>query len=90
MSRLTRGVTAEPISREQILRCERGQEDINFSSSADHKQDWQPYPVDSYSVTRDDHTYIYTIRGCQSGTWSGEQEKIRGTSTKLQRRHYFY
>ena len=23
-------------------------------------------------------------RGCQSGTWSAGQEKIRGTSTKLQ------
>ena len=27
------------------------------------------------------------IRGCQSGTWSAGQEKIRGTSTKLQREH---
>ena len=27
------------------------------------------------------------IRGYQSGTWSTEQEKIRGTSTKLQREH---
>ena len=24
------------------------------------------------------------IRGCQSDTWSAEQKKIRGTSTKLQ------
>ena len=24
------------------------------------------------------------IRGCQSGTWSAGQKKIRGTSTKLQ------
>ena len=23
---------------------------INFSCSADHEQDWQPYPVDPYSV----------------------------------------
>ena len=28
-----------------------------FSCSADHEQDWQPYPVDPYSGTRDDHTW---------------------------------
>ena len=27
---------------------------------------------------------ISNIRGCQSGTWSAGQKKIRGTSTKLQ------
>ena len=36
MSRLTRDRTAEPVSRDQILRRERG-------------QDRQPYPVDPYS-----------------------------------------
>ena len=29
-----------------------------FPSSADHEQDWQPYPVDPYSAICDDHTYI--------------------------------
>ena len=38
--------TAEPVSRYQILRCERGQGNINFPCSPDHEQDWQPYPVD--------------------------------------------
>ena len=47
MSRLTR--TAEPVSRDQILRHARGQGSINFPCSADHEQDWQPYPVDPYS-----------------------------------------
>ena len=46
MSRLTRDGVAEPVSRDQILRRERGQGNINFLFSADHKQDWQPYPVD--------------------------------------------
>ena len=46
MSRLTRDGTAEPISRDQILRHARGQGNINFPCSADHEQDWQPYPVD--------------------------------------------
>ena len=31
-----------------------------FPCSADHEQDWQPYPVDPYSATCDDHTYIHT------------------------------
>ena len=46
MSRLTRDGTAEPISRDQILKHARGQGDINFPCSADHEQDWQPYPVE--------------------------------------------
>ena len=49
MSRLTtRDGTAEPVSRDQILRCERGQGNINFLCSADHEQDGPPYPVDPY------------------------------------------
>ena len=57
MSRLTQDGTAEPVSGGQILRCERGQENSNFPSSADHKQDWQPYPVNLYSAICDIHTY---------------------------------
>ena len=38
--------TPEPISRDQILRRERGQGNIHFPCSADHVQ---PYPVDPYS-----------------------------------------
>ena len=50
MSRLTRdGAAAETVSRDQILRHERGQGKIHFPCSADHEQDWQPYPVDPYS-----------------------------------------
>ncbi|CAM9672081.1 unnamed protein product [Ascophyllum nodosum] len=60
MSRLTRDGTAEPISRDQILRPARGQRNIHFPCSADHEQDWQPYPVDPYSAICDDHTYIRT------------------------------
>ena len=60
MSSLTRDGTAEPVSRDQILRHARGQENIHFPCSADHEQDWQPYPVDPYSAICNDHTYIYT------------------------------
>ena len=30
---------------------------IHFPCSADHVQDWQPYPVDLYSCYMCDHTY---------------------------------
>ena len=55
MSRLTRDGTAEPVSRGQILRHERGQGNIHFCCSADHVQDGQPYPVDPYAC------YMYVM-----------------------------
>ena len=45
---LRRDGTAETVSRDQILRRERGQGNIIFSCSAHHEQHWQPYPVDPY------------------------------------------
>ena len=63
MSRLTRDGTAEPVSRDQILGHERAQGNIHFPCSADHEQDWQPYPVDPYSCYMCDHTHIYTVNG---------------------------
>ena len=43
------------------LRCERGQGHIHFSCTADHEQDWQPYPIDPYSaIVCDGHTNIHT------------------------------
>ena len=56
MSRLTRDGTTEPVSRDQILRHARGQGNVHFPCSADHEQDWQPYPVDPYS-----ELYVMTI-----------------------------
>ena len=50
LSRLTWDGTAETVSRDQILRRERGQGNTHFPCSADHEQDWQPYPVDPYSA----------------------------------------
>ena len=62
MSKLTRDGTAEPVSRDQILRRVRGQENINFPLSGDHEQDWQPHPVDPYSAICDDHTHMHITR----------------------------
>ena len=59
-SRLTRDGTVYPL-REifQILRREHGEGKEPFPLSADHEQDWQPYPVDPYDGERADHTYRY-------------------------------
>ena len=46
-------------SRETKFSDTQEQGNIIFSCSADHEQDWQPYPVDPYSAICDDHTYIY-------------------------------
>ena len=71
MNRLTRDGTAEPVSRDQILRHARGQGNVHFPCSADHEQDWQPsYPVDPYPAICDDHTYIhntYILATCLVG-----------------------
>ena len=60
MSRLTRDGTPEPVPRDPIFRCERGQGNIIFPCSADHVEDWQPYPVDPYSYYMCDHAYIHS------------------------------
>ena len=57
MSRLARDGTAEPVSRDQILRRERGQGNIHFFCSADHEQDWQ-------HLTR----FIHTLAICDDHT----------------------
>ena len=55
MSMPTRDGTAEPVSRYQILRRERGQGNIHFPCSAHHEQGWQPYQDDPYSC------YVYRL-----------------------------
>ena len=67
-SRLTRDVTAEPISRDRILRREQRQRHVNFPCSADHEQDWQPYPVDPYSCYMCDYTYNPLLLGTVNDT----------------------
>ena len=64
MRRLTRDGTAKPVPRDQIIRRVRGQGSIHFPCSADHEQEWQPYPVDPYSAICDDHTYYSPFGKC--------------------------
>ena len=67
MSRLTWDGTTEPVSRDQILRRERRQGFFFFTCSADHEQDWQPYPVDPYSCYMCDHTFMKMEDGSTAG-----------------------
>ena len=72
MSRKMRDGTAKPISGDQILRRERGQGNIHFPCSADHEQDWQPYPVDRYSANDLLIDWFHTF-----SVLSLQQEKLR-------------
>ena len=36
-------------------------EHFHFPYSADHEQDWQPYPVDLYSAISYNNTYMPTV-----------------------------
>ena len=52
--------TAEPVSRDQILRHVRGHGNTHFPCSADHEQEWQPYPrlINTLLYVMTIHTYI--------------------------------
>ena len=79
-SRLTRDGTAEPVSQDQILRHARGQGNVHFPCSADHEQDWQPYPVDPYYAICDYHIYIYIyIYVCDGHAYSSRDIRITAT-----------
>ena len=83
--------TAGTVSRDQILRRERGQRNIRFPCSADHEQEWQPYPVDSYSCYICDHTYtkytymvyIYPYQASGSVTCVSTSQVIKYASNSL-------
>ena len=62
MSRLARDGTAESVSRDQFFRRERRQGNVHVSCSADHEQDWQPYPVDPHAAKSDDDIHTYILR----------------------------
>ena len=59
MSRLTRDGTAEPVSRDKFSGAS-GDRGIlfYFPCSADHEQDWEPYPVDPFCCYMCDHADI--------------------------------
>ena len=80
MSGLTRDGTAEPVSRNQILRHKRGQGNFHFSCSADHVQDWQPYPVDhTLAICVTIHTYCTILFYCDNNNepWWRRLSKIQ-------------
>ena len=61
MGSLTRDGTAEPVSRDQILRHERERGNVHFSCSADHVQDWHRL-IHTLAIFATIHTYILGIR----------------------------
>ena len=61
MRRVTRDGTAKSVSRDQIFRRDRGQGNIHFPCSAEHEQDWQPYPVDPYSCYEVMTLHVYFL-----------------------------
>ena len=60
MSRLTRDGTAEPISRDQILRHARGQRNIIFPVQLTLSRIGNPTRLIHTLAICDDHTYIHT------------------------------
>ena len=57
MGKLGRGTGRPNPSCETKFSGANGHREIfNFPRSADHEQDWQPYPIDPYSAKCDDHT----------------------------------
>ena len=85
MSRLAQDGTAEPVSRDQILRHVRRQGNIHFPCSADHEQDWQPYPVDPYSAICDEHTNIRTQGG--KAPYDREKHTTYSIKAKIRKRN---
>ena len=75
----------EPVSRDQILRRERGQRNIDFPCSADHEQDWQPCPVDPYSAICDNHI-VGAMNSCKSRLGYADQPK-RSVQYKFKNAH---
>ena len=64
MSRMTWNGAAEHVWLDQTLRRERGHYGhVHFFCSADHEQDWQPYPIGPYSAICDDQTYSALSHG---------------------------
>ena len=86
MSRLTRDGTTEPVSRDQILRRERGQRNTNYPCSADHEQVGHLTRLIITLTQCDDHIHTYSRpvqrlrggRGCNNFV-----PVLRGNGTKI-------
>ena len=90
MSKLMQDGTAEPVSRDEIVRRQRGQGNVHFPCSADHEQDLQPYPVDPYSAICDDYTYIHTYIHALLYLWERDGRVYTGIRVSKQARREVY
>ena len=78
---MKRDGTARPVSRHQILGRKRGQGNVHFPCSAadDHdEQDWQLYPVDTYSCYYYVMTIIQYLKKNQSTSRPSEHPPVMG------------
>ena len=66
------GRDAEPVTRDQILRRERGQRKTLFFCSVDHEQGWHSYAVDPSSAESADNT-ICSSFVCDGGRGCGKE-----------------
>ena len=71
--------SAKIVSRDQVLWREQGRANVHFPVSADHEQDWQPYPVDPDTSCHDHILYTY-IQGAEyfMAKWIAAEEARAG------------
>ena len=55
-----RGCRTRLVSPNSQARTETGSKNKHFPCSADHEQDWQPYPVDRCSAISYNHKYMHS------------------------------
>ena len=83
MSRLARDSTAEPVSRDQILRRERERGNINFSCSADHEQYWPPYPVNPCCKVLNRKSRYFNAGNREYDRMAGRNKTVRNGREKI-------
>ena len=59
----------------------KGTGEYSFPCSADHEQDWQPYPGDPYSaICEDQHMYIDPYMWCSTSAFTPNPRKLSNNS----------
>ena len=88
MNRLERDGTAEPVSRDQVLRHARDQGNVHFPCSADHEQRignlTRSIHTLLYVMTIHTYTYIHIARKKQIKTTAKRQNKTKSHMQLLQ------
>ena len=81
MNRLTRDGTAKPVSRDKILRCERGHEKFAFPVQLTTcRIDYLARLIQTLLIVMTIHSYIHTIQGHFRGAKKREQVGFGGNT----------